>query len=87
MDKKIMLMDMIKELNKVWEAFYLLEAYAEAEIARIKREVAEEIINLLDKASVYSKGENTIFTSSVMEVCDDFRKDIVEVLKKKYGVK
>ena len=43
MDKKIMLMDMIKELNKVWEAFYLLEADAEAYLEEVKKEAAEEI--------------------------------------------
>ena len=47
MDKKIMLMDMIKELNKVWEAFYLLEADAEAYLEEVKKEYEECIYDLV----------------------------------------
>ena len=84
--------NMIEKLNKVWEVFYLLEAEAEAEIARIKKELAEECLDLIcgwcnGEGVTIEAGEEGQAIQVQCQYCHasgvDYNK--INMLKAKYG--
>ena len=55
-------------------------------VDKAREEVAMEIFEDIAKSSLYSKTKTNALTESIIVICDNFRKDIVEQLKAKYKV-